>query len=654
MFDFDSNHNAGWASDGFLADSIVDQLVVPGSQQQYFSRNSQYAGWASGVWNMVFVGDTNPPAGIFPEQPYTVVGSTPVMREKPYLYIDGEGKYNVFVPELQTNTQGVSWAGGATPGASVPIDQFYLADPDTSDAASINAALSQGKNLLFTPGVYHLNDTIRVTNPGTVVLGLAMPTLIPDNGKTAMSVADVDDVKIAGLLFDAGPAASPSLLEVGPSGSSNDHAAHPTSLHDLYFRTGGAQAGRVDVSLMINSSDVIGDHFWIRRADHGTGVGWDANVSKNGLVVNGNNVTVYGLFNEHHQEYQTLWNGNGGRVYFYQSEIPYDVPNQSAWMSGGGTVNGYASYKVADTVTRHEAWGLGVYSYFRDAAVKLNSSIEVPDVPGVNIHHATSIWLPATEGSEITHVINGIGGKVHDNSTSEGMRQTVNEFVGGTPDTQAPTSPVNVTATAVSDSEIDLSWTASKDNVNLAGYDIYRDGVPVAFTLSNSYKDMGLTAFTTYTYSLIAKDGAGNLSPASGDVITTTQKTALERTGWTAATLPATGENPANLLDDSLSTRWSSEQSMAPGQSITLDMKAPQTFSRLVMDSSGSSMDYARGYEMYISNDGVTWGAPVASGSSSGAVIIVDFPVQTAQYIEVVQTDTSPNWWSIQEVNVYK
>lgn len=71
------------------------------------------------------------------------------------------------------------------------------------------------------------------------------------------------------------------------------------------------------------------------------------------MIVNGNDVTMYGLMVEHFLEYQTLWNGNGGRTYFYQSEIPYDVPDQASWMSHNGTVNGYASYKVADTVTSH-------------------------------------------------------------------------------------------------------------------------------------------------------------------------------------------------------------------------------------------------------------------------------------------------------------
>ncbi|RKP57302.1 fibronectin type III domain-containing protein [Cohnella endophytica] len=661
LFDFDSNWNAGWASGGFLADSIVDGAVLPASQQQWFSRNSQWASWANGVWNMVFVGDTNTPAGVFPDPPYTVVPQTPVIREKPYLYVDNAGQYNVFVPALQTNTQGASWANGPTPGTAIPISQFYIAQPNTATSASINAALGQGKHLLFTPGIYHLSSTIQINNPNTVVLGIGLPTLIPDNGQAAMSVADVDGVKIAGLVFDAGPNNTPSLLEVGPTGSSASHAANPTFLYDLTFRTGGATAGKTDTNLKINSNNVVGDQLWIWRADHGAGAGWTTNVSKNGLVVNGANVTMYGLFVEHHTEYQTLWNGNGGRVYFYQSEIPYDVPNQAGWMSQNGTVNGYASYKVANNVSSHELWGSGVYSFFRDAAVKLNSGIEVPNSQGVKIHHATSIWLSGTAGSEITHVINNTGGRVYANSPADAMRQTVSEFQGtGAVDTQAPTAPAGLTATAASSSQINLSWSASTDNVGVTGYDVYRNGSVVGTSTSTAYNDTGLTASTAYSYTVKAKDAAGNVSAASNTATATTQAsggggtgTALDRTGWTATSNPTSGDVPANLLDGNMATRWSTGTPMAAGQYFVIDMKSAKSFNKLTMDSTGSNSDYARGYEVYVSNDGTTWGSAVASGTGTGPVVTANFATQSARYIKVVQTGTSTSWWSIREVNVY-
>ncbi len=237
-------------------------------------------------------------------------------------------------------------------------------------------------------------------------------------------MADVDGVTIAGLIIDAGKVASPTLVEVGPQDSVANHAANPTFLYDLTVRTAGHCKN--DIGIVINSHNVVGDHLWLWRADHGEGATWKSNPTRNGVVVNGNDVTIYGLFNEHHKEYQTLWTGNGGRLYFYQSEIPYDPPNQRSWMCG--TTNGFASYKVADSVTSHEAWGLGIYSYFRDSPTKLENAIEVPESAGVKLHHLTTVWLTGKPGSEISHIVNGSGDRVYANSPESAMRQTVKEF----------------------------------------------------------------------------------------------------------------------------------------------------------------------------------------------------------------------------------
>ncbi|EAU63945.1 sheath polysaccharide-degrading enzyme [Stigmatella aurantiaca DW4/3-1] len=169
---------------------------------------------------------------------------------------------------------------------------------------------------------------------------------------------------------------------------------------------------------------------------------------------------------------------------------------------------------------------MGVYSYFRDAPVKLENAIEVPNVTGVKIHHMTTIWLNGVAGSEITHVINGTGGRVYGSTPATAMRQTVSEFAGtgvGTPDTQAPTTPANLLATATSSSQINLSWNASSDNVGVSGYDVYRNGSAVGSSGTNSYSDTGLAASTAYSYTVRARDAAGNTSAASNTATATTQ-----------------------------------------------------------------------------------------------------------------------------------
>jgi hypothetical protein len=406
-----------WSSGGFIADSLIDGEVNSLTQQQFLSRNDGWGQWQGSNWNMVFVGDPQAPAPSWPEgngkgglgnngtPPMTVVTATPVVREKPFLYLDDNGNYLVMVPALKTSSAGYSWAAGTPPGSPVSIDNFYIAKPSTDTAATLNAALAAGNHLLLTPGGYKLDNPIQITKPGTILLGLGLAVLTPTNGNAALTIADVDGVSVAGILIEAGALSTDTLLQAGPPGSAADHSASPTVLFDVHCRIGGNIAGTAKVCFTINSNDLIIDNTWLWRADQGTGADWNTNKSDSGLVVNGNDVTVYGLFVEHHQKYQTLWNGNGGQVFFYQSELPYDPPNQSAWDAAAG-VNGYPSYKVADTVTSHHAQGIGIYAFF-DNPLKEDNAIETPTGAGIVMQHLMT-YSSGTGG--VVHVVNGVGG----------------------------------------------------------------------------------------------------------------------------------------------------------------------------------------------------------------------------------------------------
>ncbi|HTW81773.1 MAG TPA: hypothetical protein VME23_19650 [Terracidiphilus sp.] len=407
------HQKSGWASGGWIADSVIDGNVGSGTQQQWISRNSEWGSWTGANWNMVFVGVRNAPAGSWPDPPFTKIERTPVVREKPFLEVDGQGRWSVRVPAMRRDSVGITWRSGETPGKSIPLTRFYIARAGIDTVAHINAELEHGKNVLFTPGIYELDEPIRVTRPNTILMGLGFATLKPVNGNEAIETADEDGIEIAGLLIDAGQAQSPVLVRIGADGSKRRHESSPICLHDVFFRVGGAAAGRAAVNLLVNSSDTIIDHTWIWRADHGRGVGWQSNTSANGLVVNGDHVTAYGLFVEHHQEFQVMWNGEDGRTYFYQSEIPYDPPNQASYTSAKG-VNGWASYKVSDNVNRHEAWGLGIYSVFLKPDVVLSRAIEVPQRPGVRFHDMITVALGNL--GEISHVIDDAGEAARINS----------------------------------------------------------------------------------------------------------------------------------------------------------------------------------------------------------------------------------------------
>ncbi|MFJ8404353.1 coagulation factor 5/8 type domain-containing protein [Streptomyces microflavus] len=394
----------GWASGGYIADSKIDGQVGPYSQQQWYTRDSSVGGWGNGVWNMTFSGVEGAPANSFPEPPYTTLDTTPISREKPFLYLDG-ADYKVFVPEKRENARGTSWANGTPAGESIPLDQFYVVK-EGADAATINAAVEQGLHLLFTPGVYHIDETINIDRPDTVALGIGLATIIPDNGVTAIKVGDVDGVKLAGLLVDAGPVNSETLIEVGPENASADHSANPTSLQDVFVRIGGAGPGKATTSIVVNSDDTIIDHTWVWRADHGEGWGWETNRADYGVRVNGDDVLATGLFVEHFNKYDVEWYGERGRTIFFQNEKAYDAPNQAAIQNGD--TKGYAAYRVDDSVEQHEGWGMGSYCYYNvDPTIIQEHGFKAPVKPGVKFHSLIVVSLGGN--GQYEHVINDVG-----------------------------------------------------------------------------------------------------------------------------------------------------------------------------------------------------------------------------------------------------
>jgi hypothetical protein len=412
-----------FASGGFIADSqFTGSTIVNGSQQQWLVRNSILDGWSNGVWNQVFSGAIGAPAQCFPSAaacggPYTTLATSPVTREAPFLYVDASGHWNVFVPAARRNTSGISWASGPGPGRSVPIEKFSIVRPSDGDN-TINNALSRGQNLIFTPGVYGVEHTLKVKREDTIVLGLGIPTLVPQNGVVTMTVRDAAGVDLSGLLFDAGPTNSAVLLQVGGKGEDDGAPPHasssdnPITLHDVFFRIGGATPGKATTSLMVNSSHTVLDDLWVWRADHGNGVGWTANTADTGVVVNGDDVTAYGLFVEHFQKFEVIWNGNDGSVVFFQNEMPYDPPSQAAWMEAPG-VDGWAAFKIGAGVRSFSGSGMGSYSFFNQGIdIFAARAFEAPtSLPAGSLRDLLTVFLDPVHGAGgILNVVNDTGG----------------------------------------------------------------------------------------------------------------------------------------------------------------------------------------------------------------------------------------------------
>ena len=413
---FDYCGPQGYSSGGFIADSKLGS-VVNGSQQQFLVRNSHISSWSNSVWNQVFAGVEGAPSPVFTGsgKQVTVLATSPVTREAPFLYQDRSGSFNVFVPSVQRDSSGAAWASGSEPGSSIPLDRFFIATP-SDPAPAITAELARGRDLILTPGVYHLDQTIEVQRPDTVVIGLGFPTLIPELGNTSMRVEATRGVELSGLIFDAGPVNSPVLLQMGAT-SSGANPDDPSALQDVFFRVGGTGAARATTSLVEKASDAILDDIWAWRADHGAGVGWTGNVGSTGVAVDGNRVTAYGLFVEHYQKTEVVWNGQDGRDIFFQNELPYDPPSQAAWMATP-TQDGYPAFEVAAGVSSFSGYGMCSYVVFIQTSATLYDAqaYQAPTTPGVQFHNICTVWI-AGSGGDLS-IIDGTGGP--DTSTNPG------------------------------------------------------------------------------------------------------------------------------------------------------------------------------------------------------------------------------------------
>ncbi len=418
-----------WGSGGFIADThyTSDRPNWKG-QQQWYTRNAVFpsgSGAMGGSYNMVWQGCVNPPQADDANSP---IAATPIVREKPFLFIDNDGEYKVFIPSWQKDRVGVSWTSKNMGDGKIQdlLANWYVTKEGDTDV-EINTALKAGKNIFFTPGHYSLNAPIQVNRKDAILLGagIASVTLEPTEKNTwgCIYADDKDGIIIAGLLMDSFNSTI-YQIRIGNEGAKADHSVDPILLTDITCRVGGVQSKNIQIqaSMQINSNNVVGDHFWLWRADHGSQKGGDArwvrDRCKNGLIVTGNDVTLYGLFVEHFQEYEVIWLGERGRTYFFQNEPPYDAPNQASWSSQNGKVDGYAAFKVANTVKEHHSIGMGSYAVFTgtDGNVNKKNGFEIPNSPNVQLEKMC-ITRFAGPGN-IQNVINNTGG-----STATGAKR---------------------------------------------------------------------------------------------------------------------------------------------------------------------------------------------------------------------------------------
>lgn len=461
------------ASGGFMSNVNVDKggYLMMGSQQQFCVRNCDISEKAfGGAWSMVFNGcrsemGNNGAAATtcVANDKMAWVGNAPLVSsepttdvrvEKPYIFIissqketsgGNDDKVYLAIPQLQVDAQGTDYSSISC--QTVEIDNlkkvrvFTPYDP----FSQVQEAANIGAHLVLSPGIYNWGETLEITHSNQVVLGLGMATIrAPGTGRPCIHVSSrAEGVRLSGLSLEASVISKfvyegSTLLEWGDAESpkTGSPSNNPGAIHDLYCFVGGRSPDRtVQVQTMVKvySSHVMGDNLWLWRADHVKLMNEQELPNRpelseyhittfgecrcdTGLEVIGDYVTFYGLAIEHTYRDMLIWHGQHGAVYFYQSEMPYDVP--------GEEYQDVTGYRVYPTAQHHTAKGIGVYSYFRDYDnVVVDSAVSHHASNGI-YENVFAVWLNGYSG--IRSIVNGEGG----DTTMPGRPFSVDSYQG--------------------------------------------------------------------------------------------------------------------------------------------------------------------------------------------------------------------------------
>ncbi|MFX3634004.1 MAG: discoidin domain-containing protein [Candidatus Pristimantibacillus sp.] len=209
--------------------------------------------------------------------------------------------------------------------------------------------------------------------------------------------------------------------------------------------------------------------------------------------------------------------------------------------------------------------------------------------------------------------------------------------------------------TVISSSQINLGWTASTDNVGVAGYQVFRGGTQVGTSTGTTFNDTGLTASTAYSYTVKAVDAAGNLSPNSNTATATTSagstttNLALGKTA-VASSIEAAGFEASKATDGNSSTRWASNEG-SNNEWIYVDLGTTKSVNRVKLNWEAA---YAKGYKIQVSADASTWTDAYTTTTGNGAIDDITFTAKSGRYVRMLGITRGTTYgYSLFEFEVY-
>lgn len=262
-----------------------------------------------------------------------------------------------------------------------------------------------------------------------------------------------------------------------------------------------------------------------------------------------------------------------------------------------------------------------------------------------------NIALRANNNGKYVTAPNGGANALIAQSSAIGVAESFSpELISGA----APAAPNNLVATP-GNARASLTWVSStgatsytvkRSTTSGSGYALIATNIT-----STAYLDTNLVNGTTYYYVVTAVNPVGQSGNSSQAYA---MPGTLNRLLWIASSSTTGSDSPGNALDGNLSTRWSTGGSQTPGQWFQVDLGSPSTFNKIVLNAANSANDYPRGYQVFVSNDGINWGSAIATGTGTSGITTITFSTQAARYIRIIQTGSANGtYWSIHEFNVF-